>query len=130
MGEHKLDMPMLGRWMKFAPGFADLALSTRATVLPVSTPVDEMGRYRMEIHAPLDPGDKSEPRPQRIESLVHQYTQHLEQLWISNPGNVEPIQAKKMAILPRTNAPPPTDQDTSNQRDAEHDVCVQATNAQ
>lgn len=78
----------LGRRRRFTKGFAEMAVETGAAVLPLFAPFDDRGRVQIEILEPLDPGSEAVERNRRIEGMVRQYVQLLEERWKTDFGNV------------------------------------------
>jgi lauroyl/myristoyl acyltransferase len=72
----------------FRPTFADLALRTGATILPVFAFSDLKGRVHVQIHDPLQLGSDDIPHNERVEHVVGQYARILEDAWHSHPGNL------------------------------------------
>jgi predicted LPLAT superfamily acyltransferase len=72
----------------FPQGFATLALATGAPLVPAFAIPGRGGRITVEFHEPLDPGERSSPRKERVLSLVEQYARILERKWLGDPALV------------------------------------------
>jgi lauroyl/myristoyl acyltransferase len=87
-GGSELALPFHGRLRAFRTGFAELAVMTGASVIPVFATLDRTGRTRLELLEALDDGAAGVPRGDRVASLVEQYARLLEARWVSQPGEV------------------------------------------
>jgi lauroyl/myristoyl acyltransferase len=78
-GNVKLELPFYGRLFPFRSGFADLALRTGATALPVFVYFAMDGHITIEFSEALQvsPGTRQE----QIEQIVRQYAQMLVERW-------------------------------------------------
>jgi len=72
----------------FYVSFAELALLTNSTVIPVFANINSKGRIVIEFQPSFDSGDERTPRDERINRLLDQYVACLEQKWRDNPGNI------------------------------------------
>lgn len=100
-GETGVPVPFFGRRRRFMTGFAELAVQTRAAVLPVSVKGDPSGRVRVEFHDPLHAGGFGHrPASSRIASLVRQYARFLAEAWHRDPGNISWRQVERFFELP------------------------------
>lgn len=88
------------RWVR--SGFADLALTSGATVLPVDVVCGSAGSIRATIGEPLDPGSSSMPHEQRVELLARQYVDHLARIWARSPGSVHLSHVRRYLDAPVT----------------------------
>jgi KDO2-lipid IV(A) lauroyltransferase len=104
-GQHGIDLGFLGRKRFVATTFAELALTTGATVLPVVAPIDEEGRARIEFLDPLDCGNESMDRNQRIEQMARNCLALVAARWSTDIGNVMSVSLKKYLNLPVDAAP-------------------------
>jgi len=87
-GNSGIEHNFLGKKRVFRTGFAQLAIKTKAPVIPVFSTVDEYGKVHIKLHAPLDSGDSTQTKSDRIYALVQQYVKLLEGYWIADPGNI------------------------------------------
>lgn len=87
-GSSGILVPFHGRMRRLATGFAELAVSTGAAVVPVVANMDVNGRIHVEFGTPLDTGAGHLERQERIESLIRQYARFLEARWSDDPGGV------------------------------------------
>lgn len=87
-GSSGIQVPFHGRMRHLATGFAELAVSTGAAVVPVIANMDVNGRIHVEFSTPLDTGSGNLDRRERIEGLIRQYACFLESRWSHDPGGV------------------------------------------
>lgn len=87
-GKSSVNMNFLDRIRGFRGSFAELALATGATVLPIFISADKTGDLEIEILDPIDAGDESMEHQKRIEFMVGQYVSHLEEKWIKKPQHI------------------------------------------
>jgi amino acid adenylation domain-containing protein len=81
-----IEVPFLGHRRPFKSGFAELALSADARVVPLSVMVAPSGRLRVRLGAPLTPIGAT--HAERVRSLVVQYATWLERQWVQDLGNI------------------------------------------
>ena len=86
----------------FRPAFAELSLETGAVVIPTSAVTHQNGRFEITFHPPLDSGDASHGRADRIDGLVRQYIKFLEGEWASAPGNISTFLMRQFINCPST----------------------------
>ena len=82
-----IELPFLGRERGFKPGFATLAVTTGAPILPMFTSMDRDGYITVHIQPEL----KQRPglaRKARIKDLVVKFVERLERHWKAHPGNL------------------------------------------
>ena len=94
-----LPLAFLGRRREFKTGFAKLALSANAVVIPVSADVDKRGLINFRFHQPLQASGTDQNA--RVASLVEQFAAFLRAQWVSNLGDVIALQILKYLQLPR-----------------------------
>jgi len=87
-GGNEMPLAFLGRQRHFKGGFAELAIAARVPAFPVFCTVDLEGRIDLEILEPLEAGDDSSGRAERVAGLVRQYVTLLEDCWRRHPGNI------------------------------------------
>lgn len=104
-GQHGIELSFLGRKRFIVTTYAELALNTGATVLPVFAPMDEEGRARIEFLDPLDYGNESLDRKQRINQLARHNLALVAARWSTDLGNVMSAPLKKYLNLPVDAAP-------------------------
>jgi fatty-acyl-CoA synthase len=93
-----ISLPFHGRMCSFKAGFAELAIETGASVVPVSLAVDfRKKRAHVLFLEPLDNGPADMDPPAHIEGLVRQYTAFLKDEWNRCPGIV-PLRLKKLHL--------------------------------
>ncbi len=97
-GLRKLEIPFLKRLRPFGTGFAELAVTTDATVIPVFTFLRADGTAEVHFHPALTvpPGTREE----QVRSLVEQYARLLEEYWKSDLPNVRRKQIRQYLTLP------------------------------
>jgi lauroyl/myristoyl acyltransferase len=88
-GPRTVEMPFFGRPHRFRTGFAELALLTGATVIPVVFVPQGDGRVHARFASPLEDDESLSP-PARQRALLEQYVAYLEQMWRDNPGAINP----------------------------------------
>jgi len=92
------DLPFHGRRVSFKAGFAELAIETGAAVIPVSLTVDVHKRQvRLLFLEPLDSGPADRDHAEKVEGLIRQYADFLQEEWSRCPGTV-PLKLKKMHL--------------------------------
>jgi acyl transferase domain-containing protein/acyl-CoA synthetase (AMP-forming)/AMP-acid ligase II len=74
-----------GRRKTIRFGFAELALLTGASVLPMLGEIQPGGPTTLRLLAPLDMGDEAMPYATRVEHLSTQYEEHLDRIWRTMP---------------------------------------------
>ncbi|TCK18175.1 KDO2-lipid IV(A) lauroyltransferase [Thiogranum longum] len=114
-GSSGIEVPFHGRIRNLATGFAELAVSTGAAVVPVIANMDVNGRIHVAFSAPLDTGSEALERQERIEGLISQYASYLEARWSDDPGSVRMHHVEHYLGLPVATSQPLTDSaDISN----------------
>jgi len=88
IGSSQVNVRFLDRDLSFRTGFAELALISKAPVIPVFCIVKPTGKITIDLHPPLDPGNDSQDRQQRIKGLVQQYATLLGKRWESDSDNI------------------------------------------
>ena len=87
MGDDEIVLPIMGKSRGFRAGFAALASTTGAPMLPMFTSMDYAGHITVHIQPEL----KQRPRlarKKRIKDLVVKYVDRLEAHWKAHPGNL------------------------------------------
>ncbi len=82
-----VQLSFLGRQRLFMTGFAELALHTGATVIPIQTALTPTGQAMITCLPALDIGLPSQSHAERVQRLVRQYVAFLEDTWELDPGN-------------------------------------------
>lgn len=77
-----------GRSYNLKPGFAELALTTGATILPVHCAYDRMGCIHMTMLPALDPLGNNIAHAARVDHLLSQYSAFLEDAWRKAPESL------------------------------------------
>jgi KDO2-lipid IV(A) lauroyltransferase len=81
-------VPFHGRMRRLATGFAELAVSTGAAVVPVIANMDVNGQIHVEFFEPLDTPSSDLDRREQVEGLIRQYVSFLQARWSDDPGSV------------------------------------------
>ncbi len=84
-----IEVPFCGRNRTFRTGFAELALMTGATIIPVFVSSTMQERFTIDVLEPLDVGMAVLSHPQRVEWLVRQYAMLLQDQWTNAPTNIK-----------------------------------------
>ena len=90
VGNSGVTVTFFGEPRRFGLGFASLAATTRAPVVPVFAALEPGGRVRVEFLPALAPPDAELPRGERHAALVQSYAQVLEVRWRSDPELIMP----------------------------------------
>ena len=85
-GKKGVSLSFHGRWHRFVTGFAELALSTGALVIPVFVTLDLIGRVQVSFQEFLVASGQNHQA--QVESLVGQYAEILAEAWTKELGNV------------------------------------------
>lgn len=75
-----IEVTFYNRERPFMSGFADLAFSTGAQIIPTSASMDKSGRFTITFHQPLVSEAKSD-RKELVTQLVTAYINHVENQW-------------------------------------------------
>lgn len=73
---------------KFHSGFAELALRSGASIVPVFAAVEADGKILVRFESPLDPGSVELDTQQRVRHILDQYVEILQSRWRSDPGRI------------------------------------------
>jgi KDO2-lipid IV(A) lauroyltransferase len=98
-----IPFPLFGRKRVFKTGFAELALRTGASVVPVSTSMSTDGTIEVRFMPSLEIPNLS--HQQQTESLVSQYVEILRREWADNLGNLTWRHLEKFMQLPPVSEP-------------------------
>jgi lauroyl/myristoyl acyltransferase len=93
-----ITLPFFGRQRTFKTGFAELALVSGASVVPVTVSMDITGHAELRFMPLLE--IPSSDRQQQIESLVRQYADLLRSEWIEKTGNLSWRELEAFLKLP------------------------------
>ena len=88
-GHGGIEVPFCGRIRTFRTGFAELALMTGASIIPVFVSSTMQERFIIDVLEPLDVGMAVLSHPQRVERLVRQYAMLLQDQWTNAPTNIK-----------------------------------------
>lgn len=101
-----------GRQRRIATGFAELALTTGAHVVPVAYRFTPRGSFVLAFGAPLhDPGPASS-RGERVDSLVGQFADFLRDEWRAYPSNIPWHHLAQYCLLPEADSGTPAERAT------------------
>lgn len=84
-GKSGISFPFINKVRGFRPSYAELALSTGASVLPIFITLTDRHRVSIELCNPLDPGNDGMEREDRSRHMVSQYVDLLERRWKEQP---------------------------------------------
>jgi len=87
-GSRARRLPIFGWQRAFSTGFAELALQTGATVIPVRHVIAANGGIQISFLRPFAAGVATTNREERIQQLMQQYVDFLEETWRLDPANV------------------------------------------
>jgi lauroyl/myristoyl acyltransferase len=91
-------LPFCGQRRHFGVGFAELAVRTGATVIPIFHALTPGGHIKVEFLTPLEAN--GETHQDNVSALVRQYAALLEQRWLSDPGSVHIEQLNRFLDSP------------------------------
>jgi len=81
-------LPFFKRSREFKIGFAELALLSDAVLIPTVSSLNPDGNIEVEFLNPLDKGDPSLQREERIMGMVRQFVKIMKAHWINNPLSI------------------------------------------
>jgi len=87
-GNSNLTLPFLKKMRGYRASFAELGLSTDAYIIPVFITLNPKGKFVVRLHEPLDKGEESLSREERLKIIVSQYAKILEEAWLKEPQQV------------------------------------------
>ncbi len=93
-----IELPVLGRRRPIRPGIAEMALDTNAVVIPVEQWLHEHGRITIEFKKPFVA--QGETREERALSLMIQQGASLEEMWRTNPAQMDAEALRYQMALP------------------------------
>lgn len=99
-GHQDISVPFFGRNYRMKRGFAELALKTGATIIPVRRIVTPTGQVNTTFMPPLDTESQELGYEERLKSLVEQYAVFLEQIWQDDLDNIPMQRMKKFLRMP------------------------------
>jgi len=91
-------LPFLGRHLDFRKGFAELALSAAAPVIPVRASIDTTGHVTVRFLPRMKVAGAS--HEEQVESLVRQYVDGLSKEWIEEFGNINWVYLRMFLARP------------------------------
>jgi lauroyl/myristoyl acyltransferase len=77
-----------GRAYKIGPGFAELALSCQAPILPMVSRFERSGAIRITFLPPLRPATEPATRTEQVADLVTQYANFMAEAWRAAPESL------------------------------------------
>ncbi|MBV7339688.1 hypothetical protein KFU94_68050 [Chloroflexi bacterium TSY] len=101
-GSGGLPLPFCQRHHEFRTGFADLALTTGAAVIPAFVSLDLNGHIEIQFSKPLDVGPTTMEQGERVELLIRQYATLLEKHWREEPWLISWQWIEKYLELPES----------------------------
>ncbi|MBX3014600.1 MAG: AMP-binding protein [Caldilineaceae bacterium] len=87
-GGDAISLPIFQRVHPFKPGFAELALHTGATIVPLQRAITVTGEVAFSFLPPLDSGTPTASHSERVQGLMQQYIAFLEACWQQDPANL------------------------------------------
>lgn len=87
-GKGGISLPFYQHMRSFRTSFAELALRTGASALPVSTTLDLHGKVAITFHAPFVIRDSRQSHSGQIEQLVQEFATFLHDAWAKTPGTI------------------------------------------
>ena len=94
-----------GRQRRIATGFAELALATRAHVVPIAYRFSPRGFFVLEFGEPFQAPGPQSTHDERVDSLVGQYASFLRDEWRRYPWNIHWNQLRNYCLLPEMTYP-------------------------
>ncbi len=101
VGHKAVEIPFLGRRRRFTQGFAALALTSDAPVIPLFNSLRSDGRIAVEFHPALETLPRGRSRADRMEHLIRQYAAILQDRWVADPAQLMPKLMTRFQALPR-----------------------------
>jgi lauroyl/myristoyl acyltransferase len=108
-----------GRPRRIATGFAELALTTGAHVVPIAYRFSPRGFFVLEFGAPFHVLGPQSTHDERVDSLVAQYASFLRDEWRRYPWNVHWNQLRAYCLLPEVDLDAPDEADGAISRRAQ-----------
>lgn len=99
-GKGGIELPFHGKQRRFASSFAELALDSGASVIPVHAKIAKTGHLSIHLCPPLNPGNADQDHAERVHNLVNQYATLLADLWQEDKGGIRSIHLKHFQRLP------------------------------
>ncbi|UCG25390.1 MAG: AMP-binding protein [Chloroflexota bacterium] len=100
-GEQNVRLPFLGRLRPFKYGFAELAISTGAPVIPIHTKMSIQGKVSVTFSPPLPTAPPQVTREDRLDHLVQDYVDQLQNWWYQEPGTISWPHLERYLSCPR-----------------------------
>jgi len=93
-------VPFHGYIRPFNTGFAELAISTHAEVIPVIIRMDIAGHIKVAFFEPLKTKHNKINHQEQVEFFIKQYTEFLEERWTEEIGNLVWDNIRRIIQLP------------------------------
>jgi amino acid adenylation domain-containing protein len=87
-GGSGINIPFHGRLLSFKAGFAELAISSGADVVPAFVSMDTAGHITVKFLDPLNKDMPETSHREKVEFLIRRYVDLLEKNWTVDPGNI------------------------------------------
>jgi amino acid adenylation domain-containing protein len=87
-GRVRSRVPICGRVYPIRAGFAELAIRTGATVLPLTATLADDGKIELTVHAEIPRGDSTLRRSKRARQMVLRYAEFLDNVWKNAPESL------------------------------------------
>lgn len=99
-GNSTVNIEFLGKMKTFRKGFAEFALLTNSTIIPVLTFKDSGDRNTVKFSEPIEYSEQNVKKEEEILTIIKKYAKNLEQNWIEHPYNIIPHYLKMHAESP------------------------------
>jgi len=99
-GSSGVDAEFFGRKRFFRSGFAELAATTHAEIIPTLVTMRPNGVIRVEFEQALDRGDGKRPHRVLVDDLMNQYIQLNRRIWQEHLGDLKWRQLQRFLALP------------------------------
>ena len=100
-GSSGIILPILGRMHHFRAGFAELAVSSGAAVVPVFATLDPSGKLVIEFLPSLDTGSPEKGHGERVDGLIREYAGIHEKMCRRYPQNTTWMSMRRFFDLPK-----------------------------
>jgi len=84
-GKSSVNLPFLGKIRGFRGSYAELALSTEASIVPMFITVTDNYKVILDLRHPLDKGSEDQSREEKTIHIVKQFAEQLTEAWTKEP---------------------------------------------
>ncbi len=99
-GSSTVNMEFLGKLMTFRKGFAEFALLTDSTIIPILTFNDFEGKPVVKFHECIKYSSQNVNNDEETLTIIKEYVKLLEKNWIEHPYNIIPHYFKMYSQSP------------------------------